>query len=111
MSDYKSTRDASSNQERQIAKKLKGKKVANSGATKYNKGDVIVDNWLIEAKTCMKPKKSFSIKKEWLEKNKEEMYAIGKDYSALCFDFGDNKDRFYIIDENTFSKVIDLLKE
>lgn len=55
----------------------------------------------------MQPKNSFSIKKEWLSKLKEEQYATNKLYSALCFDFGDNKDRYYIIDENTFINMMD----
>lgn len=107
-----STRDVSSAQEKRIAKALGGKRTSNSGATKFDKGDIVLqEGWLIEAKTCMQPKKSFSIKQEWLKKNKEEMYATGKDYNALCFDFGDGKDRYYVIDENTFKMFIDTLCE
>lgn len=80
------------------------------GATKFIKGDLYIgEKWLIEAKTCMEPKKSFSIKKEWLDKLKEEQYANNKDYRTLCFDFGENTDRYYILDENTFKYVIELL--
>lgn len=108
---YKSTREASTKQEKQIVKALGGRRTANSGATHFDKGDVIIDSeWLIEAKTCMEPKKSFSIKKEWLSKMKEEQFATNKLYSSLCFDFGDNKDRYYIIDENTFKMLIELIK-
>ena len=50
---------------------------------------------------------------EWLKDNtkysKEEMYASNKDYRALCFDFGDEKDRYYILDENTFSYIKEIL--
>lgn len=81
----------------------------NSGATAFIKGDLQDERWVIEAKTCMESKKSFSIKKTWLETLREEMYASNKDYRALCFDFGDNKDRFYILDENTFKYVKELL--
>lgn len=106
-----STRDVSSAQEKRIAKALGGKRTANSGATKFDKGDIVLqEGWLIEAKTCMQPKKSFSIKQEWLIKNKEEIYATGKEYNALCFDFGDEKDRYYVVDENTFRMFIDTLK-
>lgn len=108
----KTTRDASSAQEKRIAKALGGKRTSNSGATKFDKGDIVLqEGWLIEAKTCMQPKKSFSIKQEWLIKNKEEMYATGKEYNALCFDFGDEKDRYYVVDENTFRMFIDRLGE
>ena len=87
-------------------------KLQTVGATHFDKGDVYIgSDWLIEAKTCMEPKKSFSIKKEWLIKMKEEQYATNKSYSSLCFDFGDSKDRYYIIDENTFKSFVDLIKE
>lgn len=87
------------------------KRTPNSGATAFSKGDLQDEKWVIEAKTCMQPKKSFSIKKEWLDTLKEEMYASNKDYRALCFDFGDEKDRFYILDESTFSYIKDILDD
>ena len=59
----------------------------------------------------MQPKNSFSIKKEWLKKMKEEQFACKKLHSALCFDFGDEKDRYYIIDEKMFKNIIELLDE
>lgn len=106
------TRCVSSKQEKQIAKVLGGKRTPNSGATKFDKGDIVVnDEWLIEAKTCMTEKKSFSIKQDWLYKMKEEQYATNKMYSALCFDFGNDKDRYYIVDEQTFKFMIDLISE
>lgn len=105
------TRDVSARQEKCIAKAVGGKRTPNSGATKFDKGDIVVGEWLIEAKTCMQPKKSFSIKKEWLTKLKEEQFATSKTYSSLCFDFGDNKDRYYILDENTFRYILDIINE
>ncbi len=105
------TRDVSARQERCIAKAVGGKRTPNSGATKFDKGDIVVGEWLLEAKTCMQPKKSFSIKKEWLTKLKEEQFATSKTYSSLCFDFGDNKDRYYILDENTFRYILDIINE
>lgn len=109
---YKSTRDASSKQEKAIAKSLNARRTSNSGATKFDKGDLYVgQEWLIEAKTCMQPKKSFSIKQEWLQKMKEEQFATNKMYSALCFDFGDNGNRYYILNEQTFKQFIELLNK
>lgn len=105
------TRDVSAKQEKCIAKAVGGKRTPNSGATKFDKGDIVVGEWLIEAKTCMQPKKSFSIKKEWLTKLKEEQFATSKTYSSLCFDFGDNKDRYYILDENTFRYILNIINE
>lgn len=108
----KSTREVSTNQEKAISKVLGAKRTANSGATKYDKGDLVIgQDWLIEAKTCMQPKSSFSIKKQWLDKLREEQFATNKMYSALCFDYGDNKNRYYIVNENTFKLMIEQLKD
>lgn len=97
----KPTRYYSNKQEKHIAKSVKGKQTSNSGATAFSKGDITTDNWLFEAKTKTAPSDSFSIKKSWIEKNKEEAFAMHKDYSALVVDFGDGE-QFYILDEKTF---------
>ena len=99
------TRFYSNRQEKAVAKAINGKQTSNSGATAFIKGDVLTDNWLIECKTMTSEKESFSIKKSWLAKNKEEAFAMGKDYNALCFDFGDNGTRYYVIDEKTFKQL------
>jgi len=104
------TRFYSKKQEKAVAKAIGGKRTANSGATTFQKGDVFTDNFLIECKTCEKEKASFSIKKEWLIKNREEAFAMGKSYSALSFDFGDAK-RYYIIDEKLFKQLVNYLTE
>lgn len=107
----KSTREVSSIQEKKIAKSLGAKRTANSGATPFDKGDLYIgSDWLIEAKTCMQPKKSFSIKKDWLLKMKEEQFACNKLYSSLCFDFGDNGNRYYVVEEKVFKQLIEQLK-
>lgn len=100
------TRFYSNKQEKAVAKAVGGKQTANSGATAFQKGDVTTDEWLIECKTATTAKSSFSIKKEWLEKNKEEAFAVGKSHNALCFDFGDNGTRYYVIDEKTFKEAM-----
>ena len=104
-----STRYYSSRQEKRVAKALGGKVVANSGAPAFVAGDVKTDTWLIECKTCVSPKQSFSIKKDWLEKNAEEAFAMNKLYNALAFDFGDG-DMYYVIDEKTFKRVLDIIQ-
>ena len=96
------TRFYSNKQEKKVAKALGGKQQSNSGATTFNKGDVVTDDWLIECKTATSEKQSFSIKREWLEKNKEEAFAMNKSHHALAFDFGDGGDVYYIVDEKTF---------
>lgn len=90
------TRKYSKTQEKRVAKGLGGKVNANSGATGFYKGDVRTDKFLIECKTTTKEVKSVSIKKDWLNKLKEEKFAMGKEQMALGFDFGDGEDYFII---------------
>jgi len=104
------TRWYSNKQEKKIAKAVNGKKTPNSGATLFKKGDVTTDKWLYEAKTKTEESKSFTIKREWIEKNKEEAFAMGKDYNALVIDFGDGK-QFYLLDEKTFLLMKRCLEE
>lgn len=100
------TRFYSKKQENEVAKAVSGRRTANSGATAFQKGDVLTDDWLIECKTSTKAKASFSIKKEWLQKNEEEAFQMGKHNHALCFDFGDDGERYYVVDESTFVKMM-----
>ena len=104
--DKKPTRYFSNKQEKAVAKAVGGKQVSNSGAPVFLGGDVNTDICLIECKTCTKEQKSFTIKKEWLEKNKEEAFAMGKSYSALTFDFGSGVN-YYIISEKMFKEWLD----
>lgn len=103
-----STRYFSSKQEKSVAKAVGGRKTANSGATKFSKGDVRTENWLLECKTKTKPSDSFTIQKSWLEKNEEEAFAMGKHHSALVFDFGDlhNPEHYYVINEYEFNRLL-----
>jgi hypothetical protein len=106
----KPTRYFSNKQEKRVAKRVGGKQTANSGATKFSKGDVRTDNWLIECKTKTSASESISIKREWLEKNEEEAFAMGKQHSALVFSFGDthNDTDYYIISEKEFKRLLEL---
>ena len=106
----KCTRYFSKRQENNVAKTVGGKTVPNSGAIKFGAGDVNTKSFLIECKTCMEKKQSFSIKEEWLIKNKEEAFAVGKDYSALAFNFGPNEPNYYIIDEKLFKQLKEYLE-
>lgn len=102
----KPTRYFSKKQEDKVAKDNQGKRMLNSGATMFSKGDVLSDNFLIECKTKTKPSESISIKKEWFDKNRQDSLRMGKKYSTIAFDFGDGENR-YIIDQFLF----DLLRE
>lgn len=99
----KPTRFYSKRQENKVAKAVNGKRQANSGATPWQKGDVKNKHFLIECKTTISPKKSFSIKEEWLEKIKEESFGMGKRGYALCFEFNQaDNNRYYVIPERLF---------
>ena len=105
------TRAYSKKQEDTVAKALGGNRVKNSGATAFAKGDIDLDrgSFLIECKTKTSPSESISIKKEWLEKNVKEALFMGKQNSALAFNFGPGEKNYYIIDEYLFELLLDKL--
>lgn len=107
----KPTRYYSKKQENKVAKSLGGRRQSNSGATPFYKGDVVTKSFLIECKTSTSPKKSVSIKKEWLEKNHMERFAMNKQHSAIAFDFGegDGEMTYYVIDERLFKQLVEVL--
>lgn len=108
----KPTRFYSKQQEKKVAKAVKGRRTANSGATPFQKGDVTTRDWLIECKTKTKDCSSFTIKEDWLLKNEEEAFAMGKNNSALCFDFGPSANkRYYVISERLFDILKDYMEE
>ena len=103
-----STRFYSNIQEKNVAKLLGGKTTPNSGATPYKKGDVSSNDWLIECKTCMSNKQSFSIKKKWLQELQQDAIGQGKMNYALAFNYGPNQDNYYIINERKFKEILEL---
>lgn len=61
----------------------------------------------------MTEKASMSIKKDWIDKLKEEAFAMNKTYWALAFNFGglSNNENLYIINEPLFIKLKNYLEE
>lgn len=110
MSNYNrnSTRFYSKKQENDVAEVLGGRTTPNSGATQYIKGDVSAKHWLLECKTCMTNKKSFSIRKEWLTGIKEEAKQQGKMNYAVAFNFGPGQENYYILTEKKFKELLEL---
>lgn len=112
MKNKESTRYASSVQETRIAKKFDGRISSNSGASMFSGSDVYLEDasLCIECKTCMKPSKSFSIKKEWIEKNKDEAFRHRFDNHCIAFnfDYTDTKD-YYVIDDKLMLFLIKCL--
>ena len=109
----KPTRYYSDLQENYIKDNFKGQKNSNSGAGQFRKGDVLLPycSTLVECKTCTEGKQSFSIKKEWLDKNKEEAFAMRCENSCICFNFGPNQKNYFVIDEKLMHFLVDKLEE
>lgn len=100
-------RKYSSQQEKTIANNLGGRQQPNSGATPFMKGDVILPGVLIEAKTSVTRKKSYSVKEETIKKLKVEALASRRYTWALAFNFGPGTENLYVIDENTFKRIVE----
>ena len=102
----KPTRSYSKKQENDIANALGGRVMPNSGATPYYKGDVLIKDFLLEAKTKTTDSASISIKKEWIDKNEKESLFMGKPYSALVINFGPSSKNYYIVSEEVFKTFV-----
>lgn len=108
-----STRYASFQQESRVAKALGGKVCPNSGAGRFTKSDVIVEeaSMSIECKTCMKEQASFSIRKEWIEKQQSDSFANRLSNSCVCINFGPDTPNYYVIDEKLMKFLVEKLIE
>lgn len=107
----KPTRYFSARQEKTVAKAIGGRQTANSGATPWQKSDVLSEQFAIECKTKTTASESISIKKEWFTKQKQEAVFMGKPYSAVVFSFGPDEENHYIIDEYLFQFLQEKLSE
>ncbi len=112
----KPTRYYSKRQEDYVAKTVGGRTTANSGATMFSgKGDVTTkgaESFLIECKTKTSNSDSISIKREWFEKNRNEMIFCNKEHQAVVFNFGPDapyNENHYIIDEYLFKELLEYL--
>ena len=105
------TRDFSDIQEKQVAKALGGVRTANSGATPFTKGDVIVDKVIIECKTKMKECPTFSVSKQWLDTINEERIEMGKKACALAISFDAGHSSYYVIDERLMKRLVEIVNE
>ena len=100
------TRYYSKKQENYVAQRFNGERTKNSGATMFDKSDVKLEQFNIECKTKTTHSESISIKKEWIEKNKQEALFMGKPYSTIAFNFGPGEENHYIISEELFNILI-----
>lgn len=101
------TRYFSDKQEKHIAKVTEGKVQSNSGGTKFGGGDVHTNKFFIEAKTPTKEQTSFTIKKEWIIKMREQAYEQGKEESVLAFRFDPDIDNdLYVLSQKQFLEYL-----
>ena len=101
------TRYFSDKQEKHIAKVTGGKVQSNSGGTKFGGGDVHTNKFFIEAKTPTKEQTSFTIKKEWIIKMREQAYEQGKEESVLAFRFDPDIDNdLYVLSQKQFLEYL-----
>lgn len=108
-----STRYYSDMQEKSVVKLVGGQQVSNSGAGKFRKGDVHHDgaSMLIECKTSTSDKSSISIKKEWIDKNKEEAFTQRLSNTAIAVTFAPGTENYFLIDESLFRFLVGKLEE
>lgn len=104
------TRYYSKKQETRVANELGAKTTPNSGATSWSKGDISGDDILIECKTLTEPRKSHTIKKEWLDGIRQEASNMGKRIPIVVFDFGTQQvsDQYAILRMSDLKMLLDL---
>ena len=109
----KSTRFYSKMQEEYVSALLNARTQPNSGAGLFRKGDVINydASLLIECKTPTSEKESFSIKKEWLVKNKEEAFTQRVCDGVIAFTFSPGGHNFFVINEKLMTFLVNKLEE
>lgn len=109
----KPTRYYSKRQEDRVAEMLGGNATSNSGAYHFDKGDVVVKeaSLLIECKTSMKDKSSFSIKEDWLTKNQQELFGSRLSHSCVAINFGPDKPNYFLINEGLMGYLVDSLRK
>ena len=106
MKQAKSAKDCSVSQENDIARLLGGRVQSNSGGTRFGGGDVQTEKFFIESKTPTKEQKSFSIKKEWVDKMQEQAFEQGKYQSALAFRFVPDGQDYFVIDSKLMKFLV-----
>ena len=103
-------KDYSASQENDIARLLGGRVQSNSGGTRFGGGDVQTAQFFIEAKTPTKHQTSFSVKKEWIEKMREQAFEQGKYHSALAFRFAPDGEDYFVISSKLMLELVKYLE-
>ena len=107
------TRYYSDRQEKFVAKVINGEQTSNSDAGRFRKGDVINQraSLLCECKCVMSEKSSISIKKEWIDKNKEESFAQRLSNTCIAINFVPDGENYFVIDEKLMRYLVEKLEE
>ena len=113
MTNRTSTRYFSGEHEESVRKELNALRVLNSGAGNFEKGDVVNKSasLLCECKCSMSEKSSFSVKKEWIEKNKQEARMQRLSNTCVAFNFEPGGENYYIIDSRLMKFLVEKLTE
>ncbi len=90
-------------QEKKLAKDLGATRTPQSGAKATSPADMIKGNYVIESKGT--EKETISLKHSWLATLKETPVYFGK-IPVLVLDFKKFKDRYIVMDEQDFKKII-----
>lgn len=95
-----------------LEKELDAYRTPNSGATFHTKGDLQDELSIFEAKTSMTSKKTYSIKKEDLEKNEKERFMARKEFSFLVYDYGESvrEETYVVMSLQDFKKLYEAYK-
>jgi hypothetical protein len=99
------TRYYSDLQEREIEQFLGLKQQVNSGATLFKKGDNYDDYMVLDAKTQMTDKASFTMKEDWFDKIKEEAFGMGRMFSGVAFRFGPRRKDYVAVPIDIFNEL------
>lgn len=113
MKNKNATRTYSEEHEKSVCKELGAKQAPNSGAGRFLKGDVLHSDasLLIECKCSMTEKKSFTIKKEWIDTVRQNAFTDRLANSCLCINFAPNSPNYYVIDSKLMQMLVEKLTE
>lgn len=106
------TRYFSTQQENSVCKVVNGFRTPNSGAGLWKKSDVYNKDasLCVECKTPMSEKSSFSIKKEWIEKNEKEAKDGRFENAVLAFNFEPQGKNYFVINEKLMRFLVEKLE-
>lgn len=101
---------ASIKQEERVARLFNGKRTPQSGGGKFILGDVLAEDFLVECKTSVTVKDSYSVRRDVLNKADEQRREMGKSFYALAFSFGDEED-FFVLNKKAMEYFLSLQQE